>query len=349
MNKVRLGFIGAGWWATANHMPLLATRQDVVMAAVCRLGKQELEAVRSRFGFEFATEDYRALLDVPLDAVVVTSPHGLHYEHARAALERGLHVMVEKPMALHAVEAWDLVEMARARNVHLLVPYGWNYKSFVEEAERWISEGALGTIEYVQCHMASPIRGLLAGTDVGEVVGGDGLFAPDPHTWADPVTAGGGYGHAQLTHATGLLFFLAPLRVQRVYADMSAPGASVDLYDALTVRYRSGAIGTVSGAATVPPKGRFQVDLRVFGTDGMLLLDVERERLELRRRDGADRRIELPTGAGDYTCEAPPHRFVDLIVGSASRNNSSGEVAARSVELLDAAYRSVHSGSPVDV
>ena len=40
--KVRLGFLGAGWWATANHMPLLATRDDVEFVGVCRLGAGEL-------------------------------------------------------------------------------------------------------------------------------------------------------------------------------------------------------------------------------------------------------------------------------------------------------------------
>jgi predicted dehydrogenase len=312
------------------------------------LGRAELEAVQGRFGFAFATEDYRELLDQPLDAVVVASPHGLHYEHAKAALQRGLHVMVEKPMALRAAEAWELVELARARDLHLLVPYGWNYKPFVEEAQRWVAEGVLGTIEYALCHMASPIRGLLDGTDLGDTAGsgeyGGGLFTPDARTWADPKVAGGGYGHAQLTHATGLLFFLAPLRAQRVYAEMTAPGSSVELYDAVSVRFDGGAIGTVSGAGAVPRGNRFQVDVRLFGSEGMLLLDVERERLELRRRDGTTRHLDIPAGAGDYTCEGPPHRFVDLIRGRSTQNNSSGEVAARSVELLDAAYRSARSG-----
>jgi len=74
MGKIRLGFIGAGWWATANHMPILAARDDVEMTTVCRLGQDELERVRERFGFRYATEDYRELLARPLDAVVVTTP-----------------------------------------------------------------------------------------------------------------------------------------------------------------------------------------------------------------------------------------------------------------------------------
>lgn len=342
--KVRLGFIGAGWWATSNHMPILASRDDVEMAAVCRLGRAQLEQVRDRFGFRFATEDYRQLLDLPLDGVVVSSPHGLHYTHARAALERGLHVMVEKPMCLHAAEAWDLVNLAQAKGRHLLVPYGWNYKPFVDEAKRRIDAGVVGQIEYVLCHMASPIRGLLDGTNVRDVVGEEGLFEPNARTWADPEVAGGGYGHSQLSHATGLLFYLTPLRSASVFAQLSAPLSKVELYDAISVRFQNGAVGTVSGAGTVPRTSGFQLDLRIFGRDGMLLLDVERERLEIRRHDGGSFSLPLEPGDGAYTCDGPPNRFVDLILGKTDQNSSPGEVAARSVELLEAAYRSAVSG-----
>ncbi len=342
---VRLGFIGAGWWATANHMPLLAARDDVEMAAVCRLGASELAAVRDRFGFRFATEDYHELLAQSLDAVVVTSPHTLHYEHAKASLQRGLHVMVEKPMTVRGAEAWELAALARERDRRLLVPYGWNYKPFAEEAQRRLAAGAVGTIEHVLCHMASPIRGLLAGTDTGEVVApGAGLFPPDARTWADPAVAGGGYGHAQLTHATGLLFFLTPLRAAHVSAQMHAPGTAVELYDALSVRFAGGATGAVSGAGTVPPHQGFQLDLRIFGSEGMLLLDVERERLEVRRHDRDDFTLPIPAGEGAYTCDIPPQRFIELIRGLSTSNNSPPDVAARSVELLEAAYRSAATG-----
>src|SRR5262245_29787151 len=130
--KARLGFIGAGWWATANHMPLLARRDDVEMSAVCRLGKAELKRVQETFGFRFATESAEELVSQrDLDAVVVTSPHTLHHEHARLALERGLHVLCEKPMCTRADHARELARLAKEKGLHLLVPYGWHYKPFV--------------------------------------------------------------------------------------------------------------------------------------------------------------------------------------------------------------------------
>lgn len=350
-NKVRLGFIGAGWWATANHMPLLAKRDDVELTAVCRLGAAELQQVKEQFGFRFATESAEKLVNRPgLDAVIVTSPHTLHYEHARLALERGLHVLCEKPMCTRGEHARELVRLAREKGVHLLVPYGWHYKPFVQQAKRWMDEGAVGTVQYVLCHMASPIRDLLEGRglDVGKVSGQAGgvLFEPDPKTWADPAVAGGGYGHAQLSHSTGMLCWLTGLLPESAYALMTAPGAKVDLYDAISVRFAGGAIGTVSGAGTVPSigKAQYQVDLRIFGSDGLLMLDCERARLELRRHDGKLEQVPLEPDAGAYSCEGPPHNFVDLVLGKADVNWSPGEAAMRSVLLLDAAYRSAASG-----
>ena len=353
VKKARIGFIGAGWWATANHMPILARRDDVELTAVCRLGRAELRQVEEQFGFRFATESAQELVNYPhLDAVVVSSPHTLHYEHARLALERGLHVMCEKPMCTRGAHARELVRLARENGAHLLVPYGWHYKPFIQQAKRWMDDGAVGQVQYVLCHMASPLRDLLQGgrfqVESNSGQAGRVLFEPDPRTWSDPEVAGGGYGHAQLSHSTGMLFWLSGLMPESVYALMTAPGARVDLYDALSVRFEGGAIGAVSGAGTVPPAGnaQYQVDLRIFGTEGSLLLDCERARLELRRHDGRCERIDLAPDAGTYQCDGPPNNFVDLVLGKTTVNWSPGEAAMRSVLLLHAAYRSALSGQP---
>lgn len=349
--KIRLGFLGAGWWATANHMPLLVARDDVEMIAVCRHGATELQQVKEKFGFRFATESAEELVEYPgLDAVIVSSPHTLHHQHAMLGLNRGLHVMCEKPMCTRADHARQLVLTAREKRVHLLVPYGWHYKPFIRLAKRWIDERLIGDVQYALCHMASPIRSLLQGghfavSDNSGQAGGV-LFEPDPKTWADPDVAGGGYGHAQLSHSIGLLFWLTGLSPESVFAFMTRPESRVDLYDAISVRFTSGAVGTVSGAGTVPPIGKaeYQVDLRIFGSEGMLLLDCERARLELRRHDGRSEHVELATDAGAYSCEGPPQNFIDLVAGKTTENLSPGEPAMNSVVLLDAAYRSAASG-----
>jgi len=345
-NRARIGFIGAGWWATSNHMPVFVERDDVDLVGVCRLGKDELIHVQEAFGFSYATEDYRQLLsDVEMDGVVIASPHTSHYEHAKAALEQGLHVMCEKPMCTDGSQAMELVQLAKDRNLHLLVPYGWHYKKFVLEAKALLDGGIIGDIQYVMTHMASPIRQLLTGVAyTGESGGTEAFFEPEAATWADPKVAGGGYGHSQLSHAIGMLFWLTDLYPVEVNGIMTAPDSKVELYDALTVRFENGIIGTVSGAGTVPADKGFQLDHRIFGSEGLMTLDFDRARLDVQKHDGGHYSMDLKGDEGAYTCEGPPNNFVDLITGNTTENFAPGWAAARSVQVLDAAYRSALSG-----
>ena len=346
--KARIGFIGAGWWATSNHMPVLAARDDVEMTAVCRLGADELQQVKDRFGFKHATEDYRELLELDLDGVVVASPHTLHYEHAIAALRKGLHVMCEKPLTTRSDHARELVAEARRQGVQLLVPYGWHYRAFVQEAHRLMQDGAVGDIEYVMCHMASPVRSLLEGKRFLSGGGGAGriMFEPGADTWADPERAGGGYALAQMSHSAGLTFWLTGLVPETVTAFTSAPTSRVELYDAFAARFEGGAIGTFSGAGTLPSASRFQVDVRIFGNEGVLTLDLDRARLEVLRHDGRNHRGDLSEDAGEYSGGGPPANFADLLTGKTEVNWAPGEAGMRAIELIDAAYRSAKSGRP---
>jgi predicted dehydrogenase len=345
MNKIRLGFIGCGWWSTFNHMPLLKQRKDVEFISACGLDEAILERVRTCFGIRHTTTDYRELLDQELEAVVVSSPHNLHYEHAKAALKRGLHVMCEKPMTLRASEAWDLVQLARGNERILLVPYGWNYKPWVKTAKEWVDEGALGEVEYLMCHMASPTKQFFSGNGSVPSSFNPTIARPDLSTWQTK-SLGGGYAHGQVTHSAALMFWLVGLDVHEVTCQTSSPQSRVDMYDAAIVRFTNGALGTVSGAATLPQEDKFQIDLRIFGSKGTLLLDMERERLELRLHKGPHRSIEVPAGAGSYSCERPPNAFIDLILGT-GENYSPGEVGAKSVELVDAMYRSAETHGSV--
>ena len=336
--RVRVGAIGAGWWATSNHFPLLAARDDVELVGVCGLGP-DLPAVRDRFGFGFATESSSELFDAGLDAVVITTPHDLHHPLAAEALDRGLHVLCEKPMTLHAAEAWDLAARAERAGTVFLVPYGWNYKPFTVAAKRMLDAGRIGEIQYALCHMASPTRGLFGSDPTHMLERWSSDTAPDPTTWSSPAR-GGGYAHGQITHSTALLFWLTGLRAASIAGRVMDAGAPVDLFDAGVVRFDNGALGALSGAATLADGDKYQVDIRLFGTEGVLMIDVERERVSLSRYDGEREEVPIGAGEGEYECLEPPARFIDLITGAATENNSGVEVAARSVELIEALLRS---------
>ena len=63
MNKAKIGVIGAGWWATEFHIPHLQKRDDVELVSVCKLEQDQLDFVKNKFGFEYASTDFNKMLD----------------------------------------------------------------------------------------------------------------------------------------------------------------------------------------------------------------------------------------------------------------------------------------------
>ncbi len=347
MGKLRLGVIGAGSWALASHLPNFAARDEVELVAVARHGRDALARVKDQYGFQVASEDYRDVLDAGVDICLVSSPTGLHHEHAKAAMEAGAHVLVEKPFTIDPADAWELVETGERLGRHIVVAFGWNHRPMVREMKRLMDERGIGTVEQCTVHMASVTRELLANT--GAYPAADPDTVPEQATWTDPRLSGGGYGQAQLSHALGLSLWLTGLRASEVFALMSAPlDAPVELHDALSVRFDNGAIGTVAGGSAHLGAGdnKHQLEVRAIGSDGQVLVDVEREAAWLWRDGGdTDLRLQLSDEAGRYDCDGPPNTLVDLALGKDVVNHSPGELAARTVELLDAAYRSSRSGA----
>ncbi len=347
--RVRVAVIGAGFWAVANHIPVLAARDDVELVSVCRLGRRELEAIARRFRFRLATEDALEALEAGVDAAVICGPNDLHREHALAALERGQHVLVEKPLAPSARDAWAIADAAAARGLVALVPHGWHYKPFVRRAHELVQAGAVGRIQHVLCHMASPTVELFEGRGGYGTVELDGLvFEASPATWASP-GHGGGYALGQMTHSVGLVCWLTGLRGESVWARSRSSATGVDVVDAAVVEFAGGAVGSVSGCGLAPAHAGFQVDIRIFGSDGMLLLDIERERCVLRRHDRVDELVRVEPGSGEYECSGPPNRFIELVRGLTDVNDSPAEAAARTVEIVEGVLLSAAEGRAVAV
>ncbi len=349
--KLRLGVIGAGSWALASHLPNLARRGDEVeFTAVCRHGEQLLREVARQYGFAVASEDYRDVVRAGIDICVVASPSGMHYEHAKAALESGAHVLVEKPVTIDPAQAWELAEIASRNHLQLLCSFGWNYLPMLRSARELMDRVGIGEIEQLNISMSSVTRELLSNR--GAYPDADANFAPEPGTWTNPVLSGGGYAQAQLSHALGLALWLTGLRGSEAFAFMStALDAPVELYDACAVRYANGAIGTIAGGAAHAgyDGDKHQLDIRVIGSDGHFLCDLQREMVWIYRAGGEDIKLDVKPGDALYNCDGPPNALVDLALGRPVENCSPGELGARTVELLDAIYRSGRAGMPAAV
>lgn len=327
---LKAAVIGAGHFAYRMHIPVLAARDEVTLDSVCRFGAEELTLIRDEFGFAFATENWRDILSRDIDIAIISSPHHLHYEQAKAFLEKGCHVLVEKPMTLDPAHAWDLVATAERAGCQLLVAYGWNYKPGLERMRDMVSR--IGNIEHVVCHMASFTRAIFTGGALEQWK--HIAIQPERATWEAP-DSGGGFAHGQLSHALGLLYWLTDLRAASVRSILGNAPSGIDLHDAATVRFDGGATGVLSGSCGIPTGHGFEVDIRIFGSEGSVLLDIETQRLVLKLPDGQTETAEPAPGAWKYSCEGPASMLVDIALGR-GMNQSPGHVGARAVETLHA-------------
>lgn len=344
MGRIRVSVVGAGWYAAENHIPALKARDDVALDGVCRLGAEALERVRGHFGFAFASEDHREVLARRPDAVIVASPHDLHYVHVRDAIEAGCHVLCEKPMTLDPAEAWDLVRRAKSSGRHLLIANGYHYLPKLDRLRGLIQGGAVGRIEHLACTFVSATR---------RVFDGDGLarwktafFAPDIATWQDPAK-GGGFAYGQLSHSVALALWLTGLEPKSVGARI-APGA-VDLVDAASVAFEGGTLGTFSGAAGMPEGQRAILTVQLSGSEGALDLAVHRDHVSIHRHDARPQGVDFALGDLVYRCDGPVNALVDLAQGKGG-NLSPGEIGAATIDVIEAVLRSARAGgTPVEI
>src|SRR6266536_5004537 len=150
--KARIAVIGTGWWSTYTHIPALLAHPRAELVALCDSNPDKLHAAAKAYGIARVYESAGALLDTEaLDGVVIAAHHAAHAELARLCLGRGLHVMLEKPMTLHAAEARMLVELAHAQGRELIIGYPWHFTPQALRAREVVRSGALGAVEYVSC------------------------------------------------------------------------------------------------------------------------------------------------------------------------------------------------------
>jgi predicted dehydrogenase len=146
---IRVAVAGAGDWGR-NHVRTLAALPGVDLAWVIDPDERRREDARALAPkARIVADDGEALRDRRLDAVVVASPSPSHYPVARAALEAGKHVLVEKPLAPTSEEAADLVRRAKRVDRHLAVGHLLLYHPAMPHLKRFVADGRSGPVLYV--------------------------------------------------------------------------------------------------------------------------------------------------------------------------------------------------------
>ena len=144
-----IGLIGCGYWGP-NLLRNFRRNPDARVVAVADRDSSRRAFVEREYPGVGTTDDHRWLLDDPeIDAVVVATPASTHADLAREALEKGKHVLVEKPLAMRAGDAEALVELAEARDLILMAGHTFLYNAAVERLKREVDAGTLGEVYYL--------------------------------------------------------------------------------------------------------------------------------------------------------------------------------------------------------
>ena len=160
--KVRVGVIGTGGIANAAHLPGYAQIPDECeIAALCDIDGEALRKTAEKYPQATQTfDDYRKLLEMDdLDAVSVCTPNYAHHGPAVAALKAGKHVLCEKPIAMNAREAEEMVATARKEKKILQVGYMSRFSPANQTLKKFIDAGELGEIYYARAE-AMRVRGI---------------------------------------------------------------------------------------------------------------------------------------------------------------------------------------------
>ena len=151
MEKLRVGLVGAGSIAQVAHLPILAKHPDIDLVAVCDTDDGKMKSLTAKFDIPKWYYVYDKMLkNENLDALVISTPSVFHYPMAYMALKKGVHVFVEKPVALKLNDAEKLEAQAKKGKLSVMVGMQNRFRSDVKILKEFIQKGELGEIFYIK-------------------------------------------------------------------------------------------------------------------------------------------------------------------------------------------------------
>jgi predicted dehydrogenase len=143
--QIRVGIIGTSWWADMMHLPCLMSHPHAVIAAICGRNRDHAEEMAKKYEIPIVFTNYREMIEKGnLHALVICSPDDMHYQMTMDALDAGLHVMCEKPLALNVKQAKEMYEKAELSGVKHMVMFTHRFWPHIEYLRKLIADGYIG-------------------------------------------------------------------------------------------------------------------------------------------------------------------------------------------------------------
>ncbi|MEH7359798.1 Gfo/Idh/MocA family protein [Priestia megaterium] len=261
MAKVKIGVIGCGSIAQHRHLPEYKMNEQVELVAVCDINTERANSVAQQYGVKAYTNYEELLASGTVEAVSVCTPNYLHAPISVAALNSGVHVLCEKPMATSEEEAKAMIEAAKTNGKKLMIGHNQRFVASHQKARELIEKGEIGKIYSFRTTFGH------GGPEGWSVDGKESWFFKKDEAF---IGAMGDLG----VHKTDMLRYILNEEIVEVGAFVESNAkdfANVDDNAVCVLKTESGIIGTL--AASWAYNGKEDNSTIVYGEKGILRLE----------------------------------------------------------------------------
>ena len=321
--KIRLGLIGCGGNMRGAHVPRIQEDRYVSIGCVADPVEEQANQLMERYGKQvpYYADFEQMIRSEDLDAIFISSPHSMHYEQARLALNRELHVLVEKPLTISSRHTKALIALAEKKRRFLQVSYQRNYYAEHTYARELIRKGVIGErrgmVSYVTQNWGG-IRG-----------------------WRlDPELAGGGMFMDTGSHLVASTLWMTGLEPVEVSAFMDNADKKVDINAVVNIKFKGGAVGTLNtfGNALVHDER-----IAIHGSKGCIVFHLHQWRV----RDVLvnNEPLQIPARIR----ETSPDKAFFKWIRSGGKGYETPDFALQVARVSEAAYKAVEARKSVKV
>ena len=157
-NKISVGVVGTSWYSDWMHLSTMKSHASVELSAICGRNRTCAEEMAAKHSIAHVFTDFHEIIaNGKLDVLIVATPDDLHYPITMEALDAGLHVICEKPLAYNAAQARKMYEKAQAVGVKHMVVFTYRWMPIYRYARQLLDEGYIGrpyqcNIRYLSDH-----------------------------------------------------------------------------------------------------------------------------------------------------------------------------------------------------
>ena len=347
MSKLKMAIIGCGRISYKHVEAIIKNNNNAELVALCDIVEKNAlkrwdEYTKALPGSTVNVyTDYKEMLrNEKIDVIAIATESGYHPQIAMYCMNRGMHIIVEKPMALSTMDADLMIKCAESNNVKLCVSHQNRFNLPIQKLRGAVENGRFGKL----INAMASIRWT---RDMGYYT-----QAPWRGTWE----LDGGTLMNQCIHDIDLLQWMMGGEVESVYAQTGTFLRDIEGEDfgAIIIRFKNGAVGIIEGSACVYPKN-LEETLSIFGETGSVVIGgLAVNRIETWRfADNIDDELEVLKGQeGDPdTVYGDGHTplYKDMIHAVVNNREPliNGTSGKKGMEIILAAYKSQKTGMPV--